>query len=117
RIGPGIVRGLVRWIFRSLMQLLRIEYPAPLDHPPDGLRVVNTLERISFEQHNISELARRKGAQFVRSHRGCSAFSGQTQHLGGRESRFDKSRQLPVQRWSEEAFRVWGIGADEEIDP
>ena len=94
------------------MQLLRIEDPAPLDDPPDGFRVVNIFERISFEQHNISELARRQGAQFFRSYRGCSAFSGQAQHLGGRESGFDKSRQLPVQRWSEEAFRVRGIGAE-----
>jgi len=53
---------------------------------------MNVFEGISLQQHNISELARRKSAQIFRSYGGRSTFSGQPQHLSGRKSRLDKSR-------------------------
>ena len=38
-------------------QRLRIEHPATLDHPPDGLGILDIFEGIGIEQDHVRELA------------------------------------------------------------
>ena len=92
-----IIRSLSLVMIRS--QLLGIKHPPTLDHPPDALGVLDVLQRIGIEQHDVGELAWFQRAQIVLRIDGrCSLLGGDSEYLERRYARLGKQFQLPVKR-------------------